>query len=100
MSVNAGTIPIRQRNAARIVLAIVGALTIGAAAGSITTQALSSDGTLEVPTVGVLPWDQQKLDAMNGRQTAETVEAPAVGITPWEQQKLDAMEGVQAAAGR
>ena len=100
MSVNAGTIQVAPRNVGRAVLALVTALAIGAAAGSIVTQAVTSDVTVGAPAAGVLPWDQQKLDAMVGRQIAETVQASSIGIAPWDQQKLDAMVGAQAAAGR
>ena len=95
MSVNAGTIQVAPRTIVRAVLALAAALAIGAAGGSLT-----SDAAIEAPVAGVLPWDQQKLDAMEGRQAAETVQAPAIGIAPWDQQKLDAMEGAQAAAAR
>ncbi|HEX6399678.1 MAG TPA: hypothetical protein VF108_04295 [Actinomycetota bacterium] len=100
MSVNAGTIQVAPRTIVRAVLALAAALAIGAAGGSLVTQALTSDAAIEAPVAGVLPWDQQKLDAMEGRQAAETVQAPAIGIAPWDQQKLDAMEGAQAAAAR
>jgi hypothetical protein len=100
MSVNAGTIQVAPRSMVRSALALTAALVIGAAAGSLATRAIGVETTTEAPVVCVLPWDQQKLDAMEGRQAAETVQVPAIGIAPWDQQKLDAMEGAQAAAGR
>ncbi|HET9671527.1 MAG TPA: hypothetical protein VFQ40_01605 [Actinomycetota bacterium] len=100
MSVNAQTIEVAPRSAARAVLAIVAALVIGAGAGSVVTQAVTSEAPTTEAPAEVLPWDQQKLDAMDGRQAAETVEVPAIGIAPWDDQKLDAMEGAQAAASR
>ena len=100
MSVNAGTIQVAPRNIVRSALALIAALVIGAGAGSLATRAITDETTSESPVVGLLPWDQQKLDAMVGRQAAETVQAPAIGIAPWDQQKLDAMVGAQAAAGR
>ena len=48
---------------------------------------------------GITPWDQQKLDAMEGRQQAETVEADGPGIPAWDQGMLDAIDGFQASAG-
>jgi hypothetical protein len=98
MSANAGTIQAPPRSLARSVLALTAALVLGAAAGSVATRAVVVDPTTEVPVVGIVPWDQQKLDAMNGRQAAEI--AGMSGIAPWDEQKLEAMEGLQAAAGR
>jgi hypothetical protein len=66
----------------------------------VTKAITTGDATVEVPAATIAPWDEQKLDAMDGRQEAETVEAPAAGIAPWVQQKLDAMAGLQASAGR
>jgi hypothetical protein len=81
------------------VLALAAALVIGAAVGSVATRSIVVDPTTDVPVVGVAPWDQQKLDAMNGRQAAETLRQ-TTGIAPWDEQKLEAMEGLQATAGR
>ena len=100
MSAKAEILAVPARHVASYVLAVVLALVIGAAAGSIITRALASDDvTTRESVVGIAPWDQQKLDAMAGRQQAETVEVGAPGIAPWDQAKLDAMAGFQASAG-
>lgn len=65
----------------RSVLALTAALAIGAAVGSVATRAIV-DPTTEVPAEGVVPWDQQKLDAMEGRQAAERVRTSAIGFAP------------------
>jgi hypothetical protein len=81
------------------VLAIVLALVVGATAGSVITRALDTDATTNVESVvGIAPWDQQKLSAMDGRQQAETVAVDGPGIATWDQGKLDAMSGFQASA--
>jgi hypothetical protein len=101
MSAKAENLAVPARNVASYVLAIVLALAIGATAGSIITQAFESDATATSPqhVVGIAPWDQQKLDAMAGRQQAETVAVDGPGIAAWDQGKLDAMAGFQASAG-
>jgi hypothetical protein len=100
MSAKADTLAAPARPIASYVLAIVVTLAIGAAAGSLITQAVATDATtVSEHVVGITPWDQQKLDAMQGRQQAETVEVDGPGIAPWDQGKLDAMEGFQASAG-
>ncbi len=100
MSVKAQTLATPVRHLASYVLAVVLALVIGAAAGSIITRAVATDEvTTRESVVGIAPWDQQKLDAMDGRQQAETFEVDGPGITPWDQAKLDAMAGFQASAG-
>ncbi len=65
------------------------------------THAFGTDATATTrePVVGIAPWDQQKLDAMAGRQQAETVVIDGPGIAEWDQGKLDAMAGFQASAG-
>jgi hypothetical protein len=99
MSAEAKTLAVPARHVASYVLAIVLALVIGAAAGSIITRAFATDGTISrEQVVGIAPWDQQKLDAMEGRQDAETAAVDGPGIAPWDQEKLDAMEGFQASA--
>ena len=99
MSAKAQTLAAPARPIASFVLAIVVALAIGVTAGSLITQAVTPEVTsVEVGTVGITPWDQQKLDAMNGRQQAETVGTDGPGIAPWDQGKLDAAEGLQASA--
>jgi hypothetical protein len=101
MSARAATIHVPGRSVSSFVLAVMVALAIGAAAGSVATSAITAgDDVVAVPTAGLTSWDQQKLDAMDGRQLAETVEMPPIGIAPWDRGKLDAMEGLQASAGR
>jgi hypothetical protein len=101
MSAKAETIEVPARRVASYVLAIVLALAIGATAGSVITQAFESDATVTSPqqVVGIAPWDQQKLDAIAGRQHAETVTVDGPGIAPWDQGKLDSIAGFQASAG-
>ena len=101
MSAKAETLATPARYVASYVWAIALALLIGATAGSVITQAFGADApaTTREHVVGIAPWDQQKLDAMTGRQQAETVEVDGPGIAPWDQAKLDAMAGFQASAG-
>jgi hypothetical protein len=102
MSAKAETLVAPARHVASYVLAIILAFAIGATAGSVITQALGTDATTTTrreDVVGIAPWDQQKLDAMAGRQQAETVTVDGPGIAPWDQGKLDAMAGFQASAG-
>jgi len=99
MSAKAETLAPQSRPIASNVLAIVLTLAIGAAAGSLITRAVTSDApVVGEQVVGFIPWDQQKLDAMAGRQQAEIVEVDGSGIAPWDQGKLDAMAGFQASA--
>jgi len=99
MSAKAETLAAPARPIASFVLAIVVTLAIGAAAGSLITQAVTPEvAAVEVESVGITSWDQQKLDAMNGRQLAETVETDGPGIAPWDKGKLDAAEGLQGSA--
>ena len=101
MSAKVETLATPARRVASYVLAIVLALAIGAIAGSAITQAFGADAavTNRQGSVGIAPWDQQKLDAMAGRQQAETVAVDGPGIAEWDQGKLDAMAGFQASAG-
>jgi hypothetical protein len=100
MSAKAQTLAVPARHLASYVMAVVLALVIGAAAGSIITQAFATDEvTTSEHVVGIAPWDQQKLDAMAGRQQSETAALDGPGIAPWDQGKLDAMDGFQASAG-
>lgn len=99
MSAKAETLATPARPLASYVVAVVLALVIGAAAGSIITQAIATDEvTTRENVVGIAPWDQQKLDAMAGRQLAVTARVDGPGIAPWDQAKLDAMAGFQASA--
>ena len=100
MSAKAETLATPARPIASYVLAIVVTLAIGAAAGSLITRAVTSDTpAVAEQVVGITPWDQQKLDAMDGRQQAEIGQVGGPGIAPWDQGKLDAMDGFQASAG-
>ena len=72
MSAKAEIVGLWERHVMAYVVALLITLAIGATIGSLITQAVTS-----TPTVA-------------GRQ--------AVGIAPWDQQKLDAMEGFQASA--
>jgi hypothetical protein len=101
MSVKAETLAAPARHVSSYVLAVVLALVIGATAGSVITRAFEADvtPTTREHVVGIAPWDQQKLDAMDGRQQAATVEVDGPGIAPWDEAKLDAMAGFQASAG-
>ena len=97
MSAKTETLATPARPIASTVVALVLALAIGAAAGSLITRAVTSDAPAVAEQVaGIAPWDQQKLDAMNGRQQAEAAELDGPGIAPWDQGKLDAMDGFQA----
>jgi hypothetical protein len=100
MSAKAETLAVPARHVASYVLAVVLALVIGATAGSIITRAIATNESISrEQVVGIAPWDQQKLDAMAGRQQAATVRVDGPGIAPWDQGKLDAMDGFQASAG-
>ena len=99
MSAKAETLAAPARPIASFVLAIVVTLAVGATAGSLITQAVTPEvASADVETVGITPWDQQKLDAMEGRQLAETAETDGPGIAPWDQDKLDAAGSLQASA--
>jgi hypothetical protein len=101
MSAKAQTLATPARPLATYVVAVVLALVIGATAGSIITRAFAADeATTRESVVGIAPWDQQKLDAMAGRQHATTVRVDGPGIAQWDQGKLDAMAGFQASASQ
>lgn len=98
MDARAQGLRVQRKHLAAFLLA-ASALSLGAVAGSVATQALETDVVItREHVVGIVPWDQQKLDAMKGRQAAAAHEA-GLGIVPWDPQKLDAMEGFQASAG-
>jgi hypothetical protein len=100
MSAKAETLAVPARHVASYVLAVVLALVIGATAGSIITRAIATNESISrEQVVGIAPWDQQKLDAMAGRQRSETHAVDGPGIASWDQGKLDAMAGFQASAG-
>ena len=99
MSAKAESLAAPGRPIASFVLAIVVTLAVGATAGSLITQAVTPEvASADVETVEITPWDQQKLDAMEGRQLAETAETDGPGIAPWDEDKLDAAESLQASA--
>ena len=100
MSAKAETLAAPARPIASFVLAIVVTLAVGATAGSLITQAVTPEvASADVETVGITPWDQQKLDAMESRQLAETVgDRPGPGSHPGIQDKLDAAGSLQASA--
>jgi hypothetical protein len=101
MSAKAQTFAAPARPIASSVVALLLTLAIGAAGGSLFTRAVTSDTPAAAEQVaGITPWDQQKLDAMNGRQQAETIEVDGPGIPAWDQGMLDAIDGFQASAGR
>ena len=100
MSAKAQTLASPARPIASSVVALILALAVGAAGGSLITRAVTADSSAAAEqVVGITPWDQQKLDAMQGRQQAEAAEAGGPGIPAWDQGKLDAMDGFQASAG-
>jgi hypothetical protein len=73
-----------------IVFAVIIALGIGAAAGTIVTKAVDDRPAAVATTVGSPLWDAQKLEAMQGRALAEQVRSTQVA---WDTQKLAAMAG-------
>jgi hypothetical protein len=105
------------RHVAPLVLVIVLALTIGVAAGALITRAATSDTTVATErtttefVTGIQAWDQQKLDAMEGRQAAETFRSVdgsqvgpqggsvGAGVRGWDQGMVDAMEDYQSFYG-
>lgn len=100
MSAKAESLAVPARHVGSYVLAVVLALVIGATAGSIIARAFATNETINrEQVVGIAPWDQQKLDAMAGRQQAEGATLDGPGVAAWDQGKLDAMDGFQASAG-
>ena len=99
MNAKAQDLGVSRKRLASVLLA-ASALSLGVAAGSVATQALEADVVITREHVfGIVPWDQQKLDAMKGRQAAAAIHEAGLGIVAWDPQKLDAMEGFQASAG-
>jgi hypothetical protein len=71
MSAKAVNVGLRKRHVMAYVMALVITLATGATFGSLITQAVTSTPTIEEqPAVGIAPWDQQKLDAMEGFQAS------------------------------
>jgi hypothetical protein len=109
MSTKAGTIGVSGQPA-RFMLWIAAVSVLAAAALIMSALALTlagrddrsvtsvaGSGTLEAASIGVPLWDADKLEAMDGRQLAETVRAEASAGTLWDADKLEAMEGRQLA---
>jgi hypothetical protein len=100
MSAKAENVGLRERHVMAYVMALLITLATGATIGSLITREVTSTPTIaEHQTVGIAPWDQQKLDAMDGRQAAARIHETGLGILPWDPRKLEAMEGFQASAG-
>jgi hypothetical protein len=71
MSAKAEKVGLREQHFRAFVVALLITLATGATFGSLITQAVTSTPTIaEQQAVGIAPWDQQKLDAMEGRQAA------------------------------
>jgi hypothetical protein len=97
MSAQVQSPPIHGALGGGVIVAIVAAVTVGALAGSMITQAIM-DRDNAVPTAaGVVSWDAGKLEAMEGRQLAEQFRAEAGPVVSWDAGKLEAMEGRQLA---
>ncbi|HEX6844418.1 MAG TPA: hypothetical protein VF235_04800 [Actinomycetota bacterium] len=71
------------------VAAVLLALVLGVAFGSVLARSVSADATPQTAT-----WDAQKLAAYGGRLQFTQSQAPAPA---WDQAKLDALEGRLAA---
>jgi len=98
MSAKAEALATPARPIAPFIVAILITLAIGVTAGSLITRAVTSDTDAVAEQAGIASWDQQKLDAMSGRQLAASAEVDGPGIAPWDKGKLDAMSGRQLAA--
>jgi hypothetical protein len=71
MSAKAENVGLWERHVRAYVVALFITLAIGATIGSLITQAVTSTPTIaEQQAVGIAPWDQQKLDAMEGFQAS------------------------------
>jgi hypothetical protein len=91
MSARVESAPVRGSFPASIVIAIIVALGIGAATGTLVTKAVDDRSTAVATTVGAQSWDAQKLEAMQGRALAERFRS-AAPLT-WDAQMLEAMAG-------
>jgi hypothetical protein len=91
MSARVESAPVGGSFPASIVIAIIAALGIGVAAGTLITKAVDDRPTAVATSVGSPLWDAQKLEAMQGRALAEQyrVGQPLA----WDAQKLEAMAG-------
>ena len=74
-----------------VVTAVVVALGIGVAAGTIITKAVDDSRSAVATSVGAPLWDAQKLDAMQGRAMAERFRNTQP--VTWDVAKLEAMAG-------
>lgn len=74
-----------------IVFAVIVALGIGAAAGTLVTKAVDDRPAAVATTAGAPLWDAQKLEAMQGRAMAEQFRNTLP--VAWDAQKLEAMAG-------
>jgi hypothetical protein len=74
-----------------VVTAVVVALGIGVAAGTIITKAVDDSRSAVATSVGAPLWDAQKLDAMQGRAMAERFRSTQP--VTWDAAKLEAMAG-------
>ena len=76
MSARVESAPIGTFNAVAITTAVLVALSVGVVAGTIATRA-GEERSAAVTTrvAGTQLWDQQKLEAMEGRQLAEQARA-------------------------
>ena len=83
--------PIR-RPIGNTVIIVVLAFTVGAVAAVTIGSMVGSSSRVETTSPAAL-WDSGRLDAMQGRQLAESVESPI----RWDAGKLDAMQGRQLA---
>ncbi|HEX6400338.1 MAG TPA: hypothetical protein VF108_07745 [Actinomycetota bacterium] len=71
MSAKAENVGLWERHVMAYVVALLITLAIGATIGSLITQAVISTPTIaEQQAVGIAPWDQHKLDAMDGFQAS------------------------------
>ena len=68
------------------------ALTV-AGRGDRSVTDVAGSGTQETASIGVPLWDAGTLEAMEGRQLAETVRAEGSAGTLWDADKLEAMRG-------
>jgi hypothetical protein len=97
MSVRVESPSIRGSINGPIVIAIIVALGIGLFAGTVITKAVDDRPAAVATPVGAQFWDDQKLQAMQGRAMAERYrsEEPLA----WDARKLEAMAGRVLAAG-
>lgn len=95
MSARVESAPVGRFSVATIAIAMVVALGIGGLAGLMVTRATEGRPAAVTTPVGIPYWDDQKLEAMEGRQLAAQV--GIAGTQLWDARKLEAMEGRQLA---